>query len=567
MRVVVTFILIFIFTIIFTILFTILFAILFAILLVKKRRESFVSHIYTPNYFEREKIKLYVSTHEKADELVQKYLTTDVDFLPTYEEPKNFKGDFALLPDTPLVLRQKEYKLVIPIHVLSYSIITLADNSPIKSFLDMDGKKLCIWPRHGYTEEVYLNLFKILNLQNPPILKEYDDEKVLHDYLNDRVIDGICILCNHPQTFVRDLTERLRIKILTWKREEKLEYYFPNNVNSTMNFSKYRLFTLNRFDEGYGVKLSLFADEKVSDEGVKYVMEKYGERSDGKVRNWVLSFSQNNDFHRGVLTYLKDKGYIVTRATENEACGLLAGKHQCDEGTELENTAKLFYSRDFIYNEDVNLDINENGTIPYLLETKKLRDQTNAVMKENPGTNPGTDQGTGLVVKIAKLEDLEDDKIITENVDVSFEKILDRLDSTLDMRWQCYGKTEYTTKEQCEEQRYTKEGKEEIKHVWDKPCILNDECPFYKANKNYKNERGGCIRGFCEMPLGIQRKAFTLYEETSKPICHGCKMLNRECCTIEKGMASSDYVFSDDKIGRISERKELEERNITGDAI
>ncbi len=36
--------------------------------------------------------------------------------------------------------------------------------------------------------------------------------------------------------------------------------------------------------------------------------------------------------------------------------------------------------------------------------------------------------------------------------------------------------------------------------LWDKKCNAHDECPFYKANTKYENERGGCKDGFCELP-------------------------------------------------------------------
>ena len=40
--------------------------------------------------------------------------------------------------------------------------------------------------------------------------------------------------------------------------------------------------------------------------------------------------------------------------------------------------------------------------------------------------------------------------------------------------------------------------------LWDKPCNNNNECPFYKKNKNYINNRGGCVNGYCEMPKNIK---------------------------------------------------------------
>lgn len=81
---------------------------------------------------------------------------------------------------------------------------------------------------------------------------------------------------------------------------------------------------------------------------------------------------------------------------------------------------------------------------------------------------------------------------------------------------------------------------------WDKPCQNNSECPFYQKNNTYKNYRGGCYNGSCEMPLGVKRIAFRHYDENTKPWCHGCpdsENLTPECCNAE----NTDYAFALDE--------------------
>ena len=66
--------------------------------------------------------------------------------------------------------------------------------------------------------------------------------------------------------------------------------------------------------------------------------------------------------------------------------------------------------------------------------------------------------------------------------------------------------------------------------VWDGPCQKNEECPFYKANKNYSNEFGGCKGGYCEMPLGVNRVGFTKYTK-DEPYCYNCPVgSDSKCC-------------------------------------
>ena len=107
-----------------------------------------------------------------------------------------------------------------------------------------------------------------------------------------------------------------------------------------------------------------------------------------------------------------------------------------------------------------------------------------------------------------------------------------------------YGDTE----NECE-RNYDKYGRLKEIGVWDKPCELNKNCPFYKANKNYENERGGCIKGYCEIPLGMKLSGFRKYNKDYKPICRGCKDNSVFCCDEQENknnypnLKSPDYLF------------------------
>lgn len=92
--------------------------------------------------------------------------------------------------------------------------------------------------------------------------------------------------------------------------------------------------------------------------------------------------------------------------------------------------------------------------------------------------------------------------------------------------------------------------------LWDKRCKVNTDCPYYQSNKNYPNERGGCLDGFCEFPVGIKRLGFTKYDDKdlNNPLCYECSDMNDlECCKrIQRGTGKTpDYVFSDDFQDRV----------------
>lgn len=97
--------------------------------------------------------------------------------------------------------------------------------------------------------------------------------------------------------------------------------------------------------------------------------------------------------------------------------------------------------------------------------------------------------------------------------------------------------------------------------IWDAPCQVNSDCPFYKANKNYSNEFGKCdkVSGQCELPLGLIPIGFTKFGK-NEPNCYNCGVNSEDskCCSeqsdaIKSGMvnySSPDYVFKDDETYR-----------------
>lgn len=89
--------------------------------------------------------------------------------------------------------------------------------------------------------------------------------------------------------------------------------------------------------------------------------------------------------------------------------------------------------------------------------------------------------------------------------------------------------------------------------IWDAPCQVNSDCPFYQANKNYPNEFGKCNKqtGKCEMPLGVIPIGFTRYGKL-EPQCYNCPvdMQDNRCCATQvknTQMKSPDYIFMGDE--------------------
>ncbi len=114
----------------------------------------------------------------------------------------------------------------------------------------------------------------------------------------------------------------------------------------------------------------------------------------------------------------------------------------------------------------------------------------------------------------------------------------------------CYGNSEITNKFECDSY-YNIDGTPKTYYsLWDKRCVADAECPYYKSNTKYPNNRGGCINGgFCEFPVGVKRLGYTKYNDTNlnTPLCYNCE---------DKG--KPDYVFEND----FSEREKYKSNTI-----
>jgi hypothetical protein len=109
--------------------------------------------------------------------------------------------------------------------------------------------------------------------------------------------------------------------------------------------------------------------------------------------------------------------------------------------------------------------------------------------------------------------------------------------------------------------------------IWDAPCQINTDCPFYQANKNYPNEFGKCnkMTGKCEMPMGVIPIGFTKYGKI-EPDCYNCDIgsPDNKCCgkqaeDITNGRVSyktPDYVFMGDEVARKQFANSLEENGL-----
>jgi hypothetical protein len=156
----------------------------------------------------------------------------------------------------------------------------------------------------------------------------------------------------------------------------------------------------------------------------------------------------------------------------------------------------------------------------------------------------------------------EDDTVIPNiDKDNTIKKYLEKqIGSSTEKRepeFRCYG-SKGNNQLECEND-YDLYFKPKLRGVWDRDCISDDECPFFKKNKNYYNSRGGCVLGKCEMPLGIESLGQRYFNIDTKPLCYNCPDKKYDCC---QEQTSPDYIFENDIMSRIFNKKDLDNNNL-----
>ena len=95
-------------------------------------------------------------------------------------------------------------------------------------------------------------------------------------------------------------------------------------------------------------------------------------------------------------------------------------------------------------------------------------------------------------------------------------------------------------------------------------CVSDYQCPMWRANKNYPNNRGGCVNGACEFPIGLEPKSSTDFNRDSKAVCHSRKTSRESCSSqlTDPNLDSPDYAFEGDFNERLVYYKHLKNKGL-----
>ena len=206
---------------------------------------------------------------------------------------------------------------------------------------------------------------------------------------------------------------------------------------------------------------------------------------------------------------------------------------------------------------EINIQYMSNYSLDQLLIRKNI-DKTNDIyynlnpLWANDTTIPSSDINS---IKIKEEEKQKNDRdfLDTTNVCFTYDKLSDEPISV----------PIYALDRNDCENKYNIIGYKKESGIWDSPCNKNDDCPFYKQNKNYKNDHGKCINEKCQLPLNMKNLGYHYYinEKTVKPVCYNCNTTSDKwlpytfidfCCDEQNDrkkyphLNGPDYAFEND---------------------
>jgi hypothetical protein len=199
--------------------------------------------------------------------------------------------------------------------------------------------------------------------------------------------------------------------------------------------------------------------------------------------------------------------------------------------------------------------INITNTFLDLPPPNDVSNNTATVTKKENITNLPSITLTMLLFTPTKIENFtnNDSQLKPE----TFITRLELPDTYLDPTYSCYGDITENIKALCDSP-YDIYGQPKTRTTtWDHPCIVDSDCPYFKANTNYSNTRGGCMdSGVCELPIGVKRVSYRKFEDKDiyAPFCYGCDAYDTECCSKQK---QPDYAFVNDTNDRINANLDL----------
>lgn len=415
----------------------------------------------------------------------------------------------------------------------------------------------------GYYDDLDLLLFsyiyniKLFNIKKIKLNNNYIDINTFKDNKIDVILSYIDLNNN-----ILNFDPNLKLEFVDYENRYdksalklKLPFYISENIDLTVYFENFKnknnpVRNCIQFNTIiYGNNKNTYKDEKKFSQCLNIILTLIG--------NFELInyYTQYFKFYDETIDYIEKKNHhilsrkgknILEQFDNNKRTNWFNENNIIDNRTQIikpKYSLKGFYdsynnSFDFIGNNIENIPINENDII--ILENQD-RDEEN---------------GTYYVKYIF------DNKVLLKKIkDTHVNKDDYYKGLNINYNYECINKPQIKTKGLCESEYTENNILKNNMDIWDKRCVYNTDCPFYQKNKNYKNYFGGCLDGYCQMPIGVKRIGYIKYDKNTKPLCYNCiitneKMNNNDCCfdqlnkKLYPNLISPDYAFELDQYER-----------------
>jgi TRAP-type uncharacterized transport system substrate-binding protein len=185
-------------------------------------------------------------------------------------------NSLGYFPECAVSSKTKKENLFVSL--VGYQTLTLIipRDSPLKEDVSNDvwkGKRICTFRRSSASQTLKTIIFRLgLNVT----ITEVDSYGDMYNVWKKEEVDGIFLLCSHPNLFVEKFSFQFEVRIFNFYkyftsdpyRKNLITFYFPSMFRSTIRMYTYRIYMIGKTIPSCSFYMVLYASPKVSDEFV-----------------------------------------------------------------------------------------------------------------------------------------------------------------------------------------------------------------------------------------------------------------------------------------------------------
>lgn len=242
---------------------------------------------------------------------------------------KNMVQSIGYLPECAVSAKTKKENLFVSL--VGYQTLTLIipRDSPLKEDVSNDvwkGKRICSFRNSSASQTLKTIVFRLGLSVNIIEVNTYGD---MYEVWKKEEVDGIFLLCSHPNLFVEKFSFQFEVRIFNFLkyfmsdsyRKNLITFYFPSIFRSTIQLYTYRTYMIGKTIPSCSFYMVLYASPKVSDEFIFALIDTLHKNffyMTTHLPGWTF-FSESTmqicpvdmEFHRGAKRYYTEKSAIT----------------------------------------------------------------------------------------------------------------------------------------------------------------------------------------------------------------------------------------------------------------